>query len=155
MRDGGLYVRFAALQLASLIGMSICNASPPASEGPSSALQPRMSGLANTMMSPAFRARSDALSARSRLDLRAPNITTSADRYVPTPTAEHGGKGNLNAPAFHVSMEKPKSSAEALVSRARREGLPVARLWENNAALLSLGFNQKGQAGLWLIKKYP
>jgi hypothetical protein len=37
--------------------------------------------------------------------------------------------------------------------RVQREGLPVARLWENKSALVSIGLNQKGKPGLWLIQK--
>jgi hypothetical protein len=33
---------------------------------------------------------------------------------------------------------------EEFARRVHREGLPVARLWENNSALVSLGLNQKG-----------
>ena len=39
-----------------------------------------------------------------------------------------------------------------LVNR-RREGLPLARLWENKSALLSLGLNKKGKPGLWIVQK--
>jgi hypothetical protein len=35
----------------------------------------------------------------------------------------------------------------------RREGLPLARLWENKSALLSLGLNKKGKPGLWIVQK--
>jgi hypothetical protein len=35
----------------------------------------------------------------------------------------------------------------------RREGLPIARLWENKSALLSLGLNKKGKPGLWIVQK--
>ena len=123
----GLNIRFAALALASLIGMSVCFAGPAPSESP----PPRL------MMLPA----------RPRLDLRVPDIAKPADGYRSAP--------GMNAPAFRLPIAKPKSPAEALVTRARREGLPVARLWENDHALVSLGFNQKGQAGLWLIQKFP
>jgi len=37
--------------------------------------------------------------------------------------------------------------------RVQREGLPFARLWENKSALVSIGLNQKGKPGLWLIQK--
>ena len=36
---------------------------------------------------------------------------------------------------------------------ARRDGLPVARLWESKSVLLHLGFNQKGKPGLWIMQK--
>jgi hypothetical protein len=42
---------------------------------------------------------------------------------------------------------------ETLVHRFGREGLPIARLWENHAALVSLGFSPRGKPGLWLVQK--
>jgi hypothetical protein len=42
---------------------------------------------------------------------------------------------------------------EELARRVRREGLPIARLWQNKSALVSLGLNQRGKPGLWLIQK--
>jgi hypothetical protein len=42
---------------------------------------------------------------------------------------------------------------EELALRFHREGLPIARLWENKSALLSLGLNQKGKPGLWIVQK--
>lgn len=46
-----------------------------------------------------------------------------------------------------------KSTVEELARRAHREGLPVARLWENHTALISLGLSPRGKPGLWLIQK--
>lgn len=43
---------------------------------------------------------------------------------------------------------------EQFARRVHREGLPVARLWENNSALVSLGLNPKGKPGLWLVQKF-
>lgn len=43
--------------------------------------------------------------------------------------------------------------AKMLMSRVRREGLPIARLWESKSALLSIGLNQRGKPGLWLTQK--
>jgi hypothetical protein len=42
---------------------------------------------------------------------------------------------------------------QAFARRVHQEGLPVARLWETKSSLLSIGLNQKGKPGLWLIKK--
>ena len=42
---------------------------------------------------------------------------------------------------------------EEFARRVHREGLPLARLWENNSALVSLGLNPKGKPGLWIIQK--
>jgi len=50
-------------------------------------------------------------------------------------------------------QSRPMSRAEEFTRRVHREGLPVARLWENKSALLSLGLNQKGKPGLWIIQK--
>jgi hypothetical protein len=50
-------------------------------------------------------------------------------------------------------MGRSAGAPEELAKRLRREGLPVARLFENQSALVSLGLNQKGKPGLWLIQK--
>jgi hypothetical protein len=42
---------------------------------------------------------------------------------------------------------------ESWLHRARREGVPILRLWNSKSALLSIGLNQKGKPGLWLIQK--
>jgi hypothetical protein len=42
---------------------------------------------------------------------------------------------------------------EEFARRVHREGLPVARLWENNSALVSVGLNPRGKPGLWLVQK--
>jgi hypothetical protein len=46
-----------------------------------------------------------------------------------------------------------KPSIQERVRLSRRDGFPVARLWENNSTLLHLGLNPKGKPGLWLMKK--
>jgi hypothetical protein len=48
---------------------------------------------------------------------------------------------------------KVTSQAEMLARRVHREGFPIARLWESKSALLSIGLNQKGKPGMWLIQK--
>jgi hypothetical protein len=61
-----------------------------------------------------------------------------------------------SAPAAWGSTATPsrmESPMQALAHRVHREGLPVARLWENKSALVSLGLNQKGKPGLWIIQK--
>jgi hypothetical protein len=66
-----------------------------------------------------------------------------------------GGQEDLRLPAlgFESTQTPVRGRAEEFVSRVRREGLPVARLWQNHSALVSLGLNQKGKPGLWLIQK--
>jgi hypothetical protein len=47
----------------------------------------------------------------------------------------------------------PRDNMPLWLGRFHREGLPVARLWENHSALISLGLNAKGKPGLWLVQK--
>lgn len=63
---------------------------------------------------------------------------------------EHNGTSALSSLATQSRMDSPM---QALAHRVHREGLPVARLWENKSALVSLGLNQKGKPGLWIIQK--
>ncbi len=52
-----------------------------------------------------------------------------------------------------ISLPSLIGKEETLVHRFGREGLPIARLWENHAALLSLGLSPRGKPGLWLVQK--
>jgi len=45
------------------------------------------------------------------------------------------------------------SRIEELAVRVHREGLPVARLWQNKDALVHLGLSPRGKPGIWLIQK--
>jgi hypothetical protein len=47
------------------------------------------------------------------------------------------------------------SQPETLLHRVQREGVPIIRLWNSKSALLSIGLNQKGKPGLWLIQTTP
>jgi hypothetical protein len=62
-------------------------------------------------------------------------------------------ESRLPALGAGTSQARDMSKAEAFARRFHREGLPVARLWENHSALVSLGLNQKGKLGLWLVQK--
>jgi hypothetical protein len=53
----------------------------------------------------------------------------------------------------NVTQSRLPSRAEEFARRVHREGLPVARLWENKSALVSLGLNEKGKPGLWVMQK--
>jgi hypothetical protein len=48
---------------------------------------------------------------------------------------------------------RPRRSIQEFARQVRREGLPVARLFETKSALLHLGLNPKGKPGLWLVQK--
>lgn len=91
----------------------------------------------------------------ARLDLRAP-----AD--VPAPAFPSAGRTQLGAanyldqlPALGADgpQARTMSKSEEFLRRVHREGVPVVRLWESHTALLSLGLNQGGKPGLWLIQK--
>jgi len=56
----------------------------------------------------------------------------------------------LAAPAAQARIP---GRIEEFAQRVHREGLPVARLWENKSALVHLGLNQKGKPGLWIVQK--
>ena len=64
--------------------------------------------------------------------------------------------GQLQLPGLGAegAQAPTRGRAEEFVQRTRREGLPVARLWENKSALVHLGLNQKGKPGLWLVQKF-
>ncbi|MDB6083830.1 MAG: hypothetical protein JWN43_1711 [Gammaproteobacteria bacterium] len=61
--------------------------------------------------------------------------------------------GSLPALGAAAGQARVMSRAEALVTHFHREGLPLARLWENHSALISLGLNPKGKPGLWFVQK--
>jgi hypothetical protein len=65
-------------------------------------------------------------------------------------TQEQNGLPALGSLGTQSRMDSPM---QALAHRVHREGLPVARLWENKSALVSLGLNQRGKPGLWIIQK--
>jgi hypothetical protein len=95
---------------------------------------------------------------RPSLDLRAP-----ATSILAASKTESGFPSSLHRPSFGAleQVQLPELGAsgrvpsryEEFARRVHREGLPVARLWENRSALVSLGLNQRGKPGLWLIQK--
>jgi len=94
------------------------------------------------------------------LDLRPPTTLTAGLDKVSTafPSALHrqtlGSTQEFQLPALGTQGRTP-SRVEEFARRVHREGLPVARLWENKSALVSLGLNQRGKPGLWLTQKVP
>lgn len=93
------------------------------------------------------------------LDLRASAPTVLAAEHMPPeafPSSLHrqslGAREQIDLPSMGTQSRIP-NRAQEFARRVRREGLPVARLWENKAALLSLGLNNKGKPGLWIIQK--
>jgi hypothetical protein len=61
--------------------------------------------------------------------------------------------GSVQAGSLQAGSLKERT--EEIAHRFKSEGLPVARLWQTNSSLISLGLNNKGKPGLWLTKKLP
>jgi hypothetical protein len=89
---------------------------------------------------------------------------TKLDLRLPAPADVDGGKSfarfgrnesELQSESLHVSEVETRvgGGVAAMAQRFRREGLPLARLWENHTALVSLGLNSKGKPGIWLVQK--
>lgn len=51
-------------------------------------------------------------------------------------------------PSGHVM-----SPMETMVHNFHQEGLPVAKLFQNNTSLVHIGLNPKGKPGLWVVHK--
>jgi hypothetical protein len=89
-----------------------------------------------------------------RLDLRPPESSKLMDSEVGSANRHASSDDNsVSANFIQLSAVRPMGAAEEFARRVHREGLPVARLLETKSALVSLGLNQKGKPGLWLIQK--
>jgi hypothetical protein len=89
------------------------------------------------------------------LDLRPPPLAGNpGPRFTefsrPSETNEDKRLSSLGAA---MNQERPNNRTEAFIQRFHREGLPLARLWQGHAAVVSLGLNPKGKPGLWLVKQ--
>jgi hypothetical protein len=111
---------------------------------------------------PISRAAGGAASAHPpHLDLRPPSVRDlgafpggTTDRLAwDRPRTPGGRDSTLPALGAEAGETRMMSRAEAFARRIHREGLPLARLWENHSALVSLGLNAKGKPGLWLVQK--
>jgi hypothetical protein len=111
---------------------------------------------------PVHRKAAAPLNSHPTLDLR-PSVTAlaAADKTLAVfPSSLH--PHSLNAPdpielpslgADRGAQSRIPSRMEEFARRVHREGLPVARLWENKSALVSLGLDKKGKPGLWIVQK--
>lgn len=139
-----------------LAGLAL--ASPPAAG-------PAWSSHGESARSGAERQQSIKLDLRAPLSLSAPDGERPALRNESPPGSFHAAR--LGVP-MHPSLEESRldlgtnaipistrSRAEELARRFQHQGLPVVRLFENHAALVSLGLNQHGKPGIWLIQKLP
>jgi len=89
------------------------------------------------------------------LDLRPPTLAGAAEPKF----AEFGRRSDTDEDPRFASMgaamtqERPSNRTQEFIQRFHREGLPLARLWQGHAAVVSLGLNPKGKPGLWLVKQ--
>ena len=98
--------------------------------------------------------------ATAHLDLRAPTdvpqAAANADAPAGFPSSGRliGSTHSLQLPISGTDGHpREMSRAEEFARRVHREGLPIARLWDGHSALVSLGLNQRGKPGLWLVQK--
>jgi hypothetical protein len=82
------------------------------------------------------------------LDLRPPANTELAASQT-GPEAANDYPAGLS----RLRLLRIATHGDTFVQRFGREGLPLARLWENHSALLSLGLSPRGKPGLWLLQK--
>jgi hypothetical protein len=94
---------------------------------------------------------------RTRLDLTLPNLENVVKSVFPSGRSHTLGADSENRNSLALGadawQDRPSERIANLASRVHREGLPIARLWENKSALVSLGLNQRGKPGLWFTQK--
>jgi hypothetical protein len=89
----------------------------------------------------------------AKLDLRLP---AQPDLDAARPLDRFGRTDpEMQSQSLHLSDDRDRvvGRVQAMAERFRHEGLPVARLWENHSALVSLGLNSRGKPGIWLVQK--
>ena len=92
------------------------------------------------------------------LDLRAPSHAVEVvERPSAFPSSTHPQLGAseqaIQLPQLGVAGAQSRPGIQQFVRQVRREGLPVARLFESKSALVHLGLSPKGKPGLWLVQK--
>ena len=96
----------------------------------------------------------------SRLDLRPPTVSADAGvvTSVPFPSSHRPADktdGTRRFPELGADLPQIRTGGriQEMARRVQHDGVPLARLWENHSALLSLGLSPRGKPGLWLIQK--
>ncbi len=92
------------------------------------------------------------------LDLRAPSaaveVSQAQSAFPSTTHRQQGGSEEATQlPQLGTAGAQARPGIQQLVRHVRREGLPVARLFESKSALVHLGLSPKGKPGLWLVQK--
>jgi hypothetical protein len=143
-------ILLGACAVIAACATQVCLAGPPA--GAQKNLLPGISATPNpTQNSPHFLA--------ARLDLRAPAHAAPLEQNTTAfPSALihrqiGGGEQTVQLPSLGAGSPRIRPPLAELARHLQHEGLPVARLWENNSALVHIGLNQRGKPGLWLVQK--
>jgi hypothetical protein len=95
---------------------------------------------------------------RSRLDLAAPALSAppaeraAATAFAPRRGAASPAPAGLSGLAIE-STGRLMSRPEMLARNFKREGLPVARLFQSENSLVHVGLSPKGKPGLWFVEK--
>jgi hypothetical protein len=150
-----LLIKCAAIYgLCTIAWTPVALAGPPPGHG---SMVARVGGEAH-----AGRASGSLKVGTGQLDLRPPaNVPQAAADAAATsgfPSSRRLGGSTADAlqlPGLGTTEAHPRemSRVEEFARRVHREGLPIARLWESHSALVSLGLNQRGKPGIWLIQK--
>jgi hypothetical protein len=122
----------AAAGLAGLLLLNSASAAPP------SGRQPQFQGRLLDLSAPAHVIESS---------IKDPAVS-SVPHQQTVALPEQGRFANLG-----LASIPSQPSMQERVRLVRRDGLPVARIWQSKSALLHLGFNQKGKPGLWVMQK--
>jgi hypothetical protein len=120
----------AAAGLAGLFLLNSASAAPPSGRQPQ------------------FQGRQLDLSAPAHVIENSIKVQQLPSKVQQPPSAQQERFANLRLGSIPT-----QPSMEERLRLARRDGLPVARLWESKSVLLHLGFNQKGKPGLWIMQK--
>jgi hypothetical protein len=92
------------------------------------------------------------------LDLRAPS-QNSTSTQAPATTVQGGHRlFENNGPFRTEQLDSARdghinSPLQNVVHNFQREGLPIAKLFQNDSSLVHLGLNPKGKPGLWIVHK--
>jgi hypothetical protein len=145
-------ILLAILWIGGAIAVDVAYAAPP----PNASASMARSFAAQRNSSQATQSRG---AAAARLDLRIPaHPMEPDDKTLAFPSSNtHGQFGGIqdstHQPSVATEATRERPPLEVMARRIHREGLPVARLWENKSALVHIGLNQRGKPGLWLVQK--
>ena len=143
-------VLLAASLLMEIGELQVCFAAPPGATPKGSISRPHVTGNLTQNVTHFLPA---------RLDLRAPSHAAAIEEKpaaFPSALIHHqsgSAQETAQLPSLGAGNPRLRPPLAELARHIQHEGLPVARLWENNSALVHIGLNQRGKPGLWLVQK--